>query len=146
MKYSNPAPLDSASAFRRFMLTLTLDPQKAILFWCGVCVLLITLIFGGDYAVIMRHAAARTADLQDAPIQTAIAVVQGRTPWDRSSKMNPANSGVVLRLSVAGKPAATPDVADERTFGVRIGDNIHVKYRVGKSGSIYIADWQPLAH
>ena len=63
----------------------------------------------------------------------------------QSGKLNPASNGIALKLTIIGKPAATPDVVDDRTFAVRIGDRIQVKYRPGKSGAVYIDDWQPLA-
>ena len=143
MKYSNPAPVDHISPIRRFKMELTLDPQKAILFWCLPGLLILSLLFGGYFFWTMRASASRAADLQDAPLQTAIAAVQKKTPWDRSSKLNPANSGVVLTVNIAGKLATTPDIPDERTFGIRVGDSVQVKYRVGKSNKIYIEEWQP---
>jgi hypothetical protein len=129
--------------------TLTLEPQKAIFFWAMMGLLFFVLLFGGcAMLVYSQHkavAVSEAADTKDAPLQTATAVVESKRPWGGNTK-NPIYAGYVLNAHIDGRAAFTPAVLDERTYGVRIGDSIQVKYRVGKSGKIYIEGWQPAPH
>jgi hypothetical protein len=146
MRIANSVPLNKLSPWQRFLLTLQLDPMKAGLFYGIIGILLFTIVVGGFYTTISgRELARAAADLKDSPVQTATTTVQGRTPWNRSTKTNPSNSGLTLDVRIGNKLAATPAIVDERTFAVRIGDRIKVTYRVGKSGAIYIDEWQPLS-
>lgn len=150
MKYSNPAPVDDTPAMRRLMTTLALEPQKAILFWCVTGLLLASLLFGSFYLLIAgqynARIAAQAADTRDAPLQIASAVVESKTSWSGNPR-NWSYSGLLLNMHINGRPASTaPQIRDERTFGVRVGDTIQVKYRVGKSNRIYIEEWQPLSN
>jgi hypothetical protein len=146
MKHNSSTSVTNLPPLRRFMLTLQLDPAKATIFYCIMGVVLFVALVGGAYALVSRGQALQAADIGTAPLQTGTAVVVGRTPWSVGGGKMPNNSGLLLNVSIDGRQSTTPQNIDERTFRMKVGDKIRVNFRIGKSGAIYIEDWQPLPH
>jgi hypothetical protein len=86
--------------------------------------------------------AQREADIAGAPLQSGYAKVLDKTRQDQKT-----GAWFTITLRLDGQTASLRE--NESTVdGVRwtrtnVGDTVPVTYRVGRSGSVYIEDWQP---
>ena len=98
---------------------------------------LFVVVAGGSAWQLNR----RDNDLKNAPLQTGTApVMQMRSVPDKRG------FSVNLTFRVNGQDVSSNAANDERLIWTKVGDTVPVTYRVGRSGTIYIENWQAPPH
>jgi hypothetical protein len=108
----------------------------------GIFTIAFILVFGGSLYV-WRY--SRLRDAADAPLQTASAVVTGKSVADWRGR---AGNGWDIKLRINNRTAVA-NTSNLMLFShLNIGDTVTVVYSVGKSGDIYVAELaqQPEQH
>lgn len=86
-------------------------------------------------------------DAADSPLQSGTAIVKTVTQVNRRQGFR-----VSLTFRINGRMAETSVLTntnmreDERFIWTHVGDTVPVTYRVGKSGEVYIDNWQAPPH
>jgi hypothetical protein len=115
-----------------------------VLFYSVVGLMIGVVALGGSYLLWHQMETRRVAEIEDAPLQSGVATVETMRGSVSRAALNHAR--VQLGFRINGR-LALADTTDETRYAyVHIGDRMQVQYRVGKSGEIYIEDWQPAPH
>ena len=80
-------------------------------------------------------------DVKDAPLRTGTALVA-------EMRSVPDKRGFIIKLTlrINGHDIGSNAANDERLIWTKVGDTVPVQYRMGKSGTIYIENWQAPPH
>jgi hypothetical protein len=140
MKYRKPVPVRQAAPPRRFVDMRRLSPQMVVLYYFVIGMLIAVTLFGGSIFLWNRVAAWRDADVRDMPTQYGTATVETKRYW--YSRYHPNRIRAEIGFRIRGHLALTYTADSARYTAIHVGNHVDVEFRVGRSGDIYIDDWQ----
>lgn len=107
-----------------------------------LCAALAMAVLFGVFAWNARITKQMMADIQGAPLRQGTAELIRKEVLPGTSRSTVLNTTYTYLFKIDGHTAAFATYDGSKFPYVRDGDRVPVAYRIGRSGSYYVEDWQ----